>query len=141
MQMLYAASGEELNPKLIKGGDDSMTRYLESSASSKLKNSLIPYVKTAVKDYGAQEWVDKIKGALPQDTGGLLGKVSAATGVKLPANFDVEGYLTNELMGKFFGVMANQEKQFRKNPKGRSAELFEKLMSTAKYFFSRQLIT
>ncbi|MDA0345800.1 MAG: DUF4197 family protein [Verrucomicrobia bacterium] len=113
---------------IIKGGDDSMTRYLESAASSKLKDSLIPYVKTAVKDYGAQEWIDKIKGALPEDTGGLLGQVSAMTGVNLPTNFDIEGYLTDELMGKFFGVMANQEKLFREDPKGRSAELFKKVM-------------
>jgi len=116
---------------IIKGGDDSMTRYLESTASSTLKNSLIPYVKTTVKDYGAQEWIDKIKGALPEDTGGLLGKISAATGVELPTNFDVEGYLTEELMGKFFGVMANQEKLFRKDPKGRSADLFKKVMEQA----------
>ena len=116
---------------IIQGGDDSMTRYLESTASAKLKDSLIPYVKTAAKDYGAQEWIDKIKDALPEDTGGLLGKVSAATGVKLPTNFDVEGYLTNELMGKFFGVMANQEKLFRQDPKGRSADLFKKVMEKA----------
>jgi hypothetical protein len=116
---------------ILKGGNDSLTRYVESAAGSKLKNSLIPFVKEAAKDAGAQEWIDKIQGALPKDTGGLLGKVSAATGVKLPTNFDVEGYLTDQLMGKFFGVMANQEKLFRKDPKGRSADLFEKVMAAA----------
>jgi hypothetical protein len=117
---------------IMKVGDDSLTRYLESAAGSQLKNNLIPFVKEAVKNAGAQEWIDKIKGALPQDTGGLLGQVSAVTGVKLPTNFDVEGYVTNELMGKFFNVMANQEKLFRQNPKGRSAELFEKVMEATK---------
>ena len=117
---------------IMKGGDDSLTRYLESAAGSQLKNELIPFVKEAVNNAGAQEWIDKIKGALPEDTGGLLGQVSAVTGVKLPTNFDVEGYVTNELMGKFFNVMANQEKLFRQNPKGRSAELFEKVMETTK---------
>ena len=112
----------------MSGGDDSLTRYVESAAGSQLKNSLIPFVKSAVKDAGAQEWIDKIKGALPEDTGGLLGQVSAMTGVKLPTNFDVESYVTDELMSKFFGVMATQEKLFRQNPKGRSAELFKKVM-------------
>ena len=113
---------------IMKGGDDSLTRYVESAAGSQLKDSLIPFVKSAVKDAGAQDWIDKIKGALPEDTGGLLGQVSAVTGVKLPTNFDVEGYVTNELMSKFFGVMATQEKLFRQNPTGRSAELFQKVM-------------
>jgi hypothetical protein len=117
--------------QILKGGDDSLTRYVETTAESTLKNSLIPYVKEAAANAGAQEWIDKIKDALPEDTGGLLGKVSAATGVNLPTNFDVESYLTDELMGKFFSVMANQEKMFRQNPKGRSAELFEKIMSAA----------
>lgn len=109
---------------IMQGGDDSLTRYVESAAGSKLKNSLIPLVK----DAGAQEWIDKIKGALPEDTGGLLGQVSAIAGVQLPTNFDVEGYVTDELMTKFFGVMANQEKLFRQDPKGRSADLFKKVM-------------
>ena len=113
---------------IMKGGDDSITRYLESAAGSQLKNNLVPFVKDAVKNAGAQEWIDKIKDALPEDTGGLLGQVSAVTGVKLPTNFDVEGYVTNQLMGKFFNVMATQEKLFRENPKGRSAELFEKVL-------------
>lgn len=117
--------------QILQGGDDSLTRYVESAAGSTLKNSLIPYVKEAAKNAGAQEWIDKIKDALPEDTGGLLGKVSAATGVNLPTNFNVESYLTDELMGKFFSVMATQEKLFRENPKGRSAELFEKIMSAA----------
>lgn len=113
---------------IMTGGDDSLTRYVESAAGSQLKNSLIPLVKGAVKDAGAQEWIDKIKGALPEDTGGLLGQVSAMTGVQLPTNFDIEGYVTDELMSKFFGVMATQEKLFRQDPKGRSADLFKKVM-------------
>ncbi|QXD22672.1 DUF4197 domain-containing protein [Opitutia bacterium ISCC 51] len=113
---------------IMTGGDDSLTRYVESAAGSQLKNSLIPFVKSAVKDAGAQEWINKIKGALPEDTGGLLGQVSAMTGVKLPTNFDVEGYVTDELMPKFFGVMATQEKLFRQDPKGRSTDLFKKVM-------------
>jgi len=118
---------------IMKGGDDSLTRYVESAAGSQLQDSLIPFVKSAAKDAGAQEWIDKIKDALPEDTGGLLGQVSAMTGVSLPTNFDVEGYLTDELMSKFFNVMATQEKLFRQDPKGRSAELFQKVMdATAK---------
>ena len=113
---------------IMQGGDDSLTRYVESAAGSKLKNSLVPLVKGAVKDAGAQEWIDKIKGALPEDTCGLLGQVSAIAGVQLPTNFDVEGYVTDDLMTKFFGVMANQEKLFRQDPKGRSADLFKKVM-------------
>lgn len=116
---------------IVKGGDDSLTRYVESAAGSQLKNNLIPFVKEAAANAGAQEWIDKIKDALPQDTGGLLGKVSAATGISLPTNFNVESYLTDNLMGKFFDIMANQEKLFRKDPKGRSAELFEKVMEMA----------
>ncbi|MCZ6672075.1 MAG: DUF4197 family protein [Verrucomicrobia bacterium] len=117
--------------KVIKGGDDSMTRYLESTANSKLKQNLIPFVKDAIKDTQADEWFEKIKGALPKDTGGLLGKVSAATGVSIPTDFDVEGYLTDEIMSKFFDIMANQEKLFRQDPKGRSADLFKKVMAAA----------
>ena len=115
---------------IIKGGDDSLTRYVETTAGSQLKNNLIPFVKDAVLKADTGGWIEKIKGALPEDTGGLLGKVSAVTGVSLPTNFDVEGYVTDELMSKFFNVMANQEKLFRQNPKGRSAELFEKVMAT-----------
>ena len=114
---------------IVNGGEDSLTRYVESAAGSKLKNSLIPFVKDAVQKADTGGWIEKIKGALPEDTGGLLGQVSAVTGIQLPTNFDAEGYVTNELMGKFFDVMANQEKLFRQDPKGRSAELFEKVMA------------
>ena len=116
---------------VMKGCDTSITQFLESTASSQIKEGLVPYIKEAAKEYGAQDWIDKIKGALPEDTGGLLGKVSAATGVQLPTNFDVESYLSDEIMGKFFDVMANQEKLFRQNPTGRSAELFKKVMEVA----------
>lgn len=117
--------------QVIKGGDDSMTRYLENTANNQLKQNLIPYVKGALKDTQAEDWLEKIKEALPEDTGGLLGKVSAATGVSIPTDFDVESYLTDELLGKFFSVMANQEKLFRQDPQGRSADLFKKIMAAA----------
>lgn len=117
--------------KLIKGGDESITRQLETTAKSQIEESLIPYVKSALKDTAAEEWIEKIKDAIPADTGGLLGKVQAATGISLPTNFNVESYVTDELMGKFFDVMGNQEKLFRQNPKGRSAELFKKIMAAA----------
>ncbi len=116
---------------VMKGGDTSITQYLESTASTQIKEGLVPYVKAAAQEYGAQEWIDKIKGAIPAETGGLLGQVSAATGVALPTNFDVESYLSDEIMGKFFDVMAGQEKLFRQNPTGRSAELFKKVMEMA----------
>jgi hypothetical protein len=113
---------------IIQGGDDSLTRYVESTANSTLKDNLIPFVKDALKDTQAEGWIEKIKGAIPEETGGLLGQVSAAAGISLPTDLNLESYLTDELMGKFFDIMANQEKLFRQNPKGRSAELFKKVM-------------
>ncbi len=115
---------------IMEGGDDSITRYLQTSANDQLRNKLVPLISSSIEGTEAQAYLDKMEGLLSQNQG-ALSSLSSLAGIKYPTNFNATDFVSDEVMGRFFNLMAKEEKKLRDNPQGRSAELLEQLMAVS----------
>ena len=102
---------------ILKGNDNAATQYLKKQTSSDLHTEFKPIIKTAIaKVEVTKYWNPLVKryNALP-----LTKKV----------NPDLEEYITAKTIEGLFVLIAQEEKNIRKNPKARVSELLQKVFN------------
>jgi len=102
---------------ILKGNDNAATQYLKKQTSSDLHSEFKPIIITAIaKVEVTKYWNPLVKryNALP-----LTKKV----------NPDLEEYITAKTIEGLFVLIAQEEKNIRKNPKARVSELLQKVFN------------
>jgi len=102
---------------ILKGNDNAATQYLKKQTSSDLHTEFKPIIKTAIaKVEVTKYWNPLVKryNALP-----LTKKV----------NPNLEEYITAKTIEGLFVLIAQEEKNIRKNPKARVSELLQKVFN------------
>jgi len=102
---------------ILNGNDNAATQYLKKQTSSDLHTEFKPIIKLAIaKVEVTKYWNPLVKryNALP-----LTKKV----------NPDLEEYITTKTIEGLFVLIAQEEKNIRKNPKARVSELLQKVFN------------
>ena len=100
---------------LLRGGDDSATKFLEKSTRSSLKEKFMPVIKTSLDKVGATKHWNTV----------------FSTYNKIPfvkkINPDLTEYATDKALDGLFIQIAKQELDIRKNPGARVTDLLKKV--------------
>lgn len=100
---------------IVKGNDDSATRYLEKTSTDNLKSKFSPIIDKALNKVGATKHWKTIMTA--------YNKVPFVDKI----NPDLEEYVTNKALEGLFIMIAKEEKEIRKDPIARTTELLKKV--------------
>jgi len=114
---------------VLKGGDSAATDYLRNNARSMISTKLMPVVKAQIDEYGVGGYLDKIKEFTSGDDSGLMSGLQQMTGVSIPKDFSLDGFIVDEVLDTLFVKMAEQEKLIRQDPVGQGSALIQKAMS------------
>lgn len=103
---------------ILTGGDDSVTKFFKKSSSEQLTEKFMPIVKEATKKVKLAEKYNKFAGKAANV--GLLDKKDA----------DLDSYVTQKAMDGLFLMIAEKEKDIRKNPVGAGSDILKKVFSS-----------
>jgi hypothetical protein len=102
---------------ILKGKDDEATQYLIRTTSAQLKNSFMPVIKAALDKTNATKYYTDL----------------VTTYNKIPfvdkVNDDLEGYATDKAIEGLFLLIADEEKEIRKDPLARTSEILKKVFA------------
>lgn len=104
---------------ILTGPDDAATRYFRSSASAELSHKFLPIVRVATRRLKLAEKYDDYAGRAAE-----LGLIKAED-----ASLDV--YVTQKALDGLFLIIADQERQIRKDPVGTGSRLLGKVFGAA----------
>ena len=102
---------------ILNGNDNAATQYLQKQTSSNLSNEFKPIINTAIaKVQVTKYWNPLVKryNALP---------------LTKTVNPDLEEYITVKTIEGLFVLIAQEEKNIRKNPEARLSELLKKVFN------------
>ncbi|GGJ78504.1 DUF4197 domain-containing protein [Pseudomonas matsuisoli] len=100
---------------ILAGGQDSATRYLDSSSREQIRARFLPIVK---------QTTDKI--GLAQQYNALAGR-AASIGAADANSVSVENYVTEQALNGLFDMIAQQEANIRENPAGAATAIARKI--------------
>ena len=103
--------------EILNGNDNAATQYLKKQTSTDLETKFKPIINTAIgKVEVTKYWNPLIKryNALP---------------LTKTINPDLEEYITGKTIEGLFILIAEEEKNIRKNPKARVSELLQKVFN------------
>ena len=102
---------------ILKGEENAATQYLQRTTSAQLADSFKPVIKKALDNTSATKYYNDI----------------ITTYNKIPfiekVNPDLESYATSQAIKGLFILVAEEEKNIRKNPGARTTELLKKVFS------------
>jgi hypothetical protein len=102
---------------ILKGGDDAATQYLVRTTSDQLKSSFQPVMDRAMgKSKATQYYSDLVN---------TYNKIPFVDKV----NSDLSGYATDQAVEGLFKLIAEEEKNIRKNPLARTTDLLKKVFA------------
>lgn len=102
---------------ILNGNDNAATQYLQKQTSSNLSNEFKPIINTAIEKVQVTKyWTPLVKryNALP---------------LTKTVNPDLEEYITVKTIEGLFVLIAQEEKNIRKNPEARLSELLKKVFN------------
>jgi len=102
---------------ILRGEDDSATRYFEETTRLRLYSIFYPIIKRAMDKVGVTR-IYKF----------LIGKYNSIPFVK-KKSCDIEKYVTNKALDGLFYMIAREEKKIRKDPAARITDLLKKVFS------------
>ncbi len=110
---------------LVRGGDTSATDFFRRTSEEKLYTAFRPLVEKQTAEVGVtKKYKDFSKKAGGNAlAGALLGGSNGNT------NLDLDDYVTREAIDGLFHVIAEQEKQIRRNPASRTTDLLRRVFS------------
>jgi hypothetical protein len=101
--------------KILSGGDNAATAYLEENTSEELITSFYPIVKETMGEIGAIKTYDD-----------YVGKFSSNPLMKMAdMDMDISRYVTEKSVDGLFVMVAEQEKKIRENPAARVTDLLK----------------
>jgi len=101
--------------KILSGGDNAATTYLEENTSEELATSFYPIVKETMEEIGAIKTYDD-----------FVGKYSSNPLMKMTdIDMDISRYVTEKTVDGLFVMVAEQEKKIRQNPAARVTDLLK----------------
>jgi hypothetical protein len=108
---------------LVRGGDTSATDFFRRSSEQKLYAAFRPIVEKQTAAAGVtKKYKDFTKKAGGNALAGtLLGASNGST------NTDLDDYVTREAIDGLFHVIADQEKEIRRNPVARTSDLLRRV--------------
>lgn len=119
---IFASSIQEMTladaKSLVNGPDDAATQYFRKTGEAKLEEKMLPIIKEKTSATGVTATYKKMTDKVGF-VGGLFG------GGK--SDLDIDQYVTDKAADGFFAMMAEQEKEIRKNPAARTSDLLQKV--------------
>ncbi len=106
-----------------KGGEDAATRYLENQTRSKIEEQMLPIIAKQTTESGSTKYFQQIVDLIPKKQEGLLGNLSSITGMKIPEDFDLNQYVSDNALNALYAKLAVEETKIRENPAARTTEL------------------
>lgn len=102
---------------ILMGSDDAATQYLKNATSSELFSEFHPVIVNSLNKFNAIEYWDKAIGAY--------------NSIPLVKHVDtkLDHYVTNQALDGLFKMVANEEKEIRRNPVKRVSELLRKVFA------------
>jgi len=101
--------------KILSGGDNAATTYLQENTSEELTTSFYPIVKETMGEIGAIKTYDD-----------YVGKFSSNPLMKMTdIDMDISRYVTEKTVDGLFVMVAEQEKKIRENPAARVTDLLK----------------
>jgi hypothetical protein len=101
--------------KILSGGDNAATTYLQDNTSEELTTSFYPIVKETMGEIGAIKTYDD-----------YVGKFSSNPLMKMTnIDMDISRYVTEKTVDGLFVMVAEQEKKIRENPAARVTDVLK----------------
>lgn len=105
---------------ILTGGEDSATQYFKKTTSGPLAEKFLPIVKNATSKVQLAEQYNK------------YAEMGAKFGVVKKDQANLEQYVTNKALDGLFVMIAEEEKNIRKNPLGAGTDLAKKVFGLLK---------
>ncbi|MFM9911902.1 MAG: DUF4197 domain-containing protein [Methylophilaceae bacterium] len=105
---------------ILTGGDDSATQYFKKTTAGPLAEKFLPIVKNATAKVQLAEQYNK------------YAEMGAKFGVVKKDQANLEQYVTNKALDGLYVMMAEEEKNIRKNPLGAGTDLAKKVFGLLK---------
>lgn len=102
---------------ILKGEEDSATRYLERTTSASLTQKFQPIIAEALDEVNATRYYD--------DLVGTYNKIPLVQKV----NPDLDQYVTERALTGLFTLVAEEEARIRKDPAARTTQLMKKVFA------------
>lgn len=107
---------------LVRGGETSATDFFRRVSEEKLYSAFRPIVEQQTQNVGVtRKYKDMVKKA------GGSGLGAALLGGNNAQSADLDDYVTREAIDGLFHVIAEQERQIRRNPASRTTELLRRV--------------
>lgn len=106
---------------ILKGKDNAATNYLEGKTSAKLNAEFSPIVKSVISKMQLTKYYKPLATSYNR-TVGLFGK-------KENVNPDLSAYVTEKALDGLFKLIAEKEKDIRKDPAGQASDILKKVFS------------
>jgi hypothetical protein len=120
---IFAEAIREMTMKpaqqILRGADDAATQYLRKVGEDRIKEKMLPLVKTAAAKAGTA--------AAYND---FWNKASFGMVIVHPPELDIDSYVTQKAADGLFKTIAAEEKEIRKNPAARTTDLLRKVFGT-----------
>ncbi len=102
---------------ILMGPDDSATQYLKKVTSSELYSEFHPVIVNSLNKFSAIEYWDKA--------------INTYNSIPLVKHVDtkLDDYVTNQALDGLFKMVANEEKEIRRDPVKRVTELLKKVFA------------
>lgn len=107
---------------LFSDADDSATQFFRRTSDEKLREKFMPIVKKFTEETGVTAQYKQLVGK--------AGFMSAIGGNK--NKLDIDEYVTGKAMDGLFLLIADEEKNIRKNPLGRTTGILQKIFGIKK---------
>lgn len=107
---------------LVRGGETSATDFFRRVSEEKLYSAFRPIVEQQTQNVGVTR---KYKDMMKKAGGSSLG--AALLGGDNAQSADLDDYVTREAIDGLFHVIAEQERQIRRNPASRTTELLRRV--------------
>ena len=109
---------------LVRGGETSATDFFRRSSEEKLYAAFRPIVEKQTASVGVTQ---KYKDFSKKAGGGSMAALLGGGGQGAASSADLDDYVTRETIDGLFHVIAEQEKQIRRNPASRTTELLRRV--------------
>lgn len=109
---------------LVRGGETSATDFFRRSSEEKLYAAFRPIVEKQTASVGVTQ---KYKDFSKKAGGGSMAALLGSGGQGAASSADLDDYVTRETIDGLFHVIAEQEKQIRRNPASRTTELLRRV--------------
>ncbi len=105
--------------QILSGSDDAATQYFRKVGEERIKEKMLPLVKTATEKVGVTAAYKN-----------LVNKAGFTAVLLRKQDSDIDAYVTQKACDGLFKMIAAEEKEIRKNPVARTTDLLKKVFGS-----------